>query len=541
MGSDSGMVVPEPQVTMCEYCQQEIMPIVDTSHNEEVPILAGFKEEPKPRPVVELYGPLNILLPHYVRTQEECGIIVLYTDSHKSFAMEKANKDISASDTSVEFDRWARVGSDFAWDDIKDLVTWRRVWLRTWMFNSAAEEYRKELKETFPDGCYCLLMNDEFIECDSENMDDCWVITESPLSSHIHAEPLGSAVKPVQDIRSEIITLQLQSLEYGIPQTLADPAIMDFELYGKTEAAPGQIMPVKGMPSAGKSLDDAFTTLKTASFPPEAEEFKRSLDQDGQFASGDFPSVHGGPAQGGSKTYGEYTSSQSRALQRLSLTWKLFTSFWAEVKEKQVRVFINEMKEDEKFPNKKGGNWVNTWIRRSQLIGKVGQVECENADQFPMSFAQKHDIIAKLMEMQIPEVMEVMAHPENAGTIARYMAFPELYIPGDDDRTKQLQEISELLETEPMEGLDGSFTPSVMVDPELDDHNKEAEVGLAWLKSDYGLEARNSNPAGYMNVRAHVAMHKQFVVMAEQAAAEEEESSDDSTNQVNKGEKVNDR
>ena len=83
-------------------------------------------------------------------------------------------------------------------------------------------------------------------------------------------------VKPVQDIRSEIVILQLQSMEYGIPETWADPAVVDFDKYSKSEAAPGQVYPVKSMP-AGRALGDAFTTLKTAAYPKEAEEFKKTL------------------------------------------------------------------------------------------------------------------------------------------------------------------------------------------------------------------------------------------------------------------------
>ena len=105
------------------------------------------------------------------------------------------------------------------------------------------------------------------------------------------------------------------------------------------------------MPS-GRALGDAFTTLKTATFPKEAEEFKRSLDSDGQFVSGDFPSIFGGAANSGSKTLGEYQASQGRALQRLSIVWKLFSYFWADTIEKAVRVFVNDLKktkQDEKF------------------------------------------------------------------------------------------------------------------------------------------------------------------------------------------------
>ena len=43
-----------------------------------------------------------------------------------------------------------------------------------------------------------------------------------------------------------------------------------------------------------------------------------------------------------------------------------------------------------------------------------------------------------------------LTHPENASLIASLLGVPELYIPGDDDRNKQLREISELIQGQPI-------------------------------------------------------------------------------------------
>jgi len=507
---EMGMEPTMPGSVLCEYCQQEVIPFIETDE-EEVPVILGYKQEPKPRPCIEIYGMMNIRVPHFVKTQKECGYLILETDSDKEYAQDEAGEEIPNNGNGYETGRWARLDSDFDWEESNQIVTWRRVWLRSWEFNLASSPERaKELKKKFPKGCYFLMMNDLLVEADNESMDAHWIISQSPLSNHIHTEPLGLPAKAVQDIRSEIVILQLQAMEYGIPDTFADPAVLDFKAYGKSEAAPGQIFPIKAMP-AGRALGDSFATLKTAIYPKEAEEFKKSLDQDGQFVLGDFPSIYGGVQQGGSRTLGEYQSSQSRALMRLSIVWKITSVFWAGINEKATRIFVNEMREDEKFVKKSGSNWVNIWIRRSNMLGKIGSVEPETNTAFPMSFMQKKDSLLKLIEFQNPAIQTVITHPENAGLIAKYMGFPELYIPGDDDRNKQLDEIQEIMEGIPVE-----------IDADLDVHQTEYDACIAWLNSDYGIDAKMSNPEGREMVKEHARQHKIAISMLQMQQMEQE-------------------
>jgi hypothetical protein len=507
-GENQNIEMPGP--VQCPYCNQLVIPIVETDV-EEIPAITGYTQQDKPRPCIEVYGSMNVRLPHFNRTQKECGYLILETESDKEYAQDIAGDDIAIGNSGNEYEtgRWARVESDFDWEEAAEIVTWRRCWLRPWQFNKASSpEACKKLKKMFPKGAYFLMMNDQFVECDNESLDDHWIISQSPLSNFIHAEPLGLPVKPIQDIRSEIVILQLQSMEYGIPETWADPSVVDFEKYNKTEAAPGQVYPIKGMPP-GRALSDAFTTLKTAVYPKEAEEFKKTLDADGQFVLGDFPSIYGGVQAGGSKTYAEYSASQARALQRLSISWKVLSVWWAQVTEKATRIFINEMREDEKFVKKSGSNWVNVWIRRADLHGKIGSVEPETNSAFPMSFTQKRDALVKLMEYKDPAVVAVITHPENAGVVSRYLGFPELYIPGDDNRNKQLNEIQDMLE-----GM------QIPVDPDLDNHQIEFEAAMAWLNSPYGQDAKLTNIEGYNLVKEHARNHKEVMAGLEQQERE---------------------
>ena len=98
--------------------------------------------------------------------------------------------------------------------------------------------------------------------------------------------------------------------------------------------------------------------------------------------------------------------------------------------------------------------------------------------------------------------MSVITHPENSATIAKYLGFSELYIPGEDDRNKQLSEISEILES----GV------QVEIDIDLDDHEAEFNTVQAWMKNEQGRDTRIRNPEGYLLVKEHGAAHKQAMI-----------------------------
>jgi hypothetical protein len=348
-------------------------------------------------------------------------------------------------------------------------------------------------------------------------------------------------------LRTDVVDLQIKSMQHGIPITMADPAVLDFDKFGESESTPGQVIPTKGSPPNG--VGSGFATLKTAVYPKESEEFKRSLDTDAQFATGDFPSIYGGSGKG-SQTLGEYTASQGRALNRLSLIWKLYSNFWGKLTEKAIRTFINDMKEDERFARKTGpSSFINVWIRKSDLEGKVGSVEPDPNSSLPLSWNQKQEQIFKLLQLNSPEIMGVFSHPENAGVVSRYLGFPELYIPNNDARNKQLNENTLLLEGQPIQQplideltgqpaidqltgqpmVDESIPPTstIPVDPELDNHQIEFETGLAWINSEQGQDAKQNNPEGFNNLRLHILEHKMFVMMAQQAAEEAEKEDKD--------------
>jgi hypothetical protein len=257
------------------------------------------------------------------------------------------------------------------------------------------------------------------------------------------------------------------------------------------------LFPVKKRP--GQSIGDSFHQLRTATLSKEIGDFGQQLDSDAQFLSGASPTIYGGDV-GGSQTAKEYETRRSQALQRLQIHWKTLTHWWAELMSKVVVDFAKSMIEDEKFVVAKGTSFMNVWIRKSEIeAGTIGQIEPDISDQFPISASQKKDLLLGLLQLNNEFLNSVIYHPENATLVSQLLGFPEIFIPGDEDRSKQLNEINILLGG-------GQAEPEYLVD-NLPVH---IEVCKAWANSDVGQYIKVNNPQGYMAVMTHLQTHTQM-------------------------------
>lgn len=524
----------EPPPVGCPQCQQTMTPEYE-DYTEIVPRLVGYNDIPKGRECLEVYGPLNVKVSGWATKEDDMPYLILETDEHyarlQSIFEDQAEYIGPGGDTG-QFDRWARRPNDVNYDLPRDLVNTKRCWLKPWTYNIlGVKDHSQEiakLEELFPDGVYvCILNGDMVVDAVPDQLDDHWTFTKHPLAETIHAASIGESVMPIQDMTNEAYNLTLESIEFGIPETFADDDVVNFDAYDKSEARPGQMTPVKA--PVGQPLSSAFHEVKTSSISQEIDRFMNRLERSGQFVSGALPTVFGGAIQGGTGTAKEYEMSRSQALQRLQICWKIVKIWWAQMLAKAVRSFVNNMEGDEKYVEKRGASFVNVWILKSELGGKVGEVEPDVNESFPIGWAQKRDMILQMLQMQNEDIMTVLRHPENASLIALLIGMPELYIPGDDDRNKQLIEISQMIQEEPQQmpgpmvpGPDGQPMPapgpdgqpmqpqemsSVPIEPKLDNNAVEAETCKAWLKSEVGLYYKKTKPAAYMNVLLHMEEH----------------------------------
>lgn len=508
--------------------------------------LVGSTTHPKSRTIMEVYGGLYVKIANYAKTAAQTPYLIFSHEEHYATVMERyehllENRKIvkklqtaGATGARDEYAQWGRLNTLYMGEYPNYTVTERKAWLRPSAFNVLGDvEDIKKLKKLYPRGCKVCVVNDEFGSVESEALDDYWSISVNPLEDYLTHDPAGIPLVTTQEITNDLLSLVLQTIEHGIGQTFADPGVLNFNAYKDTETVPGGVY--EATPKTGKSVSDAFYQMKTATLNAEVMQFFDVIQSLGQLVSGALPSLFGGQLDG-SNTASEYSMSQAQARQRVQNTYKLFTHWWKEVKGKAIPIFINNMKTDELDVQKKpDGSFVNLFIRMSELEGRIGKVELEAADNLPLTWTQVRDTAMKMIEAQNPYFLEMMSAPENIPVVRDMIGLTDFYIPGEDDRSKQYDEIKQLLASEPImqpgqiDPLtgeptgEGQFMPSVEIDPTFDNHQIQFEIVRQWAVSEDGRTAKIENEAGYQNVLLHGQMHyfemnKQMVL--QQSASE---------------------
>jgi hypothetical protein len=501
-------------------------------HNLIVERITGVTEKPKSRQCTEVYGGLNVKVANYARTPADTPYLFFSEEMHYAQVRSEFpllwNEITPGNENALDYyERWARLNPQYLGQYPDNTTTVRRAWLRPCAFDCLENREDAEfLKKKFPNGARIVLINEHCAEYHNESLDDIWTITRNPFSDYITFDPLGLMLTSVQEITNDLISLTLQTVEHGIPQTFADPAVLDFDAYGQQETQPGAIYPAT--PKSGKSLQEAFYEVKTATLSQEIMPFGQSIQSLGQMVVGAQPSLFGGDLQG-SKTASQYSMSRAQALQRLQNTWKMFTTWWKEIFSKVIPAYIKCVRDDERYVERDAtGNFINIVIHKAELEGKLGNFELEANENLPITFAQQKDVLMQLLQASNPQLMQLLANPENLPLLYEALGIPELYIPGEDSRNKQYEEIKVLLSSQPMEMppppevlmdaeagvpvdpalLQPQQMPSVEVG-EFDVDAVELEICIKWLNSEAGLQAKYENQAGYQNVLLHARMHKQ--------------------------------
>lgn len=516
------------EMEICPNCGAEIIPVNKTEVEEEE-IIKDIKFLPKSSVETGVYGCLNVKVANYARTQAETPYLIYSYECHYSEAIERyshlygkksltAKKIRNSIGPKDPYEAWARVSTQYRGDYPENVVTERYIWLRPWSYNVLeTEEKVEQLRRKYPDGVKVCLVNDEIGDVIPEKLDDHWELSYNPLADYLSHDPLGLLLTSVQEITNDLISLTLQTIEHGIPQTFADPQVLNFKGYSQSPSTPGGIYEAK--PKSGQRLGDAFHEVKTATLSAEVLPFAGNIQSLGQLVSGALPSLFGGQLEG-SETASEYSMSRSQALQRLQNTWKVLCSWWKGVYGKAIPLYIECIVEDEKDVRKnRDGNFINVLIRKADLEGKIARVEIEANENLPMTWGQRKDVVMALLTSGNPELMKAIMSPQNLPFIREAIGLTDLYIPDEDDRNKQYEEIQLLLQGQPIlepdyDEVTGTEEvlefPSVEVE-EIDNHLIHYQICRDWAISDIGRETKVLNPEGYKNVLLHAKMHMAMI------------------------------
>jgi hypothetical protein len=518
---------PEIEEVTCPNCSLFAPPVQDFEE-EEVLEPGPPRIIPKSRQNIEVFGPLNVKIPTKASKKSEILWCILEEEIHearaKSLYPNYKDKIKPGSHTDLAYDRWARSQYENMGELNQYYVTIRKVWLRPDAYYILPEDQCEKLKNLFPHGLLAVFSTDTFLFAEASVMDDHWTFSRNPVYERIYGDPLLKAAIPLQEAANDLFQLELETVKYSIPQTFADPLHFDFEAYSKSKAQPGLIYPIKTGPG-GRPISDIFYETRTAQLPKEVEVLEDKINNLFQFILGTFPSIFGGEAQG-SKTLGEYEQSRAQALQRLNINpWDIVVNMYAEFMSKSVKHYAEDLLEDERFVEQKGNNFINVWIRKADLQGKIGAVRPEVVQQFPTSWGQKKAAILEMLSMNNPMINNILFHPENIHILALYLSIEQLYIPGDDQRNKQLSELKGLVGGMPLvdPNTGEPISSSVPVEMEVDDHQIHSSVLEAFICSEAGQSLKEFNPEAYANCLMHLQEHKMILQQQQMAIPVPEE------------------
>lgn len=512
---------------VCPNCQEAIDPEQRTE-KFIVPRLTGVTNKAKSRQILEVYGGLFVKVPNWARRQSEIPYLgysyeTHYTNIYKQWPDLRGkfgadSSKIDESNGNEAYERWGRLSPQYYGEYPRHTPTVKNWWLRESAFEAVQDEdIREKLCKLFPDGARIVWVNDQFAEACNESLDDHWTLTYNPLSEYIHFDPLGLLLTSVQEITQDLMSLTLQTIEHGVPQLFADPSVLNFDAYRNTEVMPGGVYQAKA--KTGKSLSDGFYMVSSSTLSSEVGPFTEQIQQTGQFVSGAMPSIWGGSDAGGSsRTAAQASMSRNQSLQRLGNTWKIISFWWKNCYAKMIPAYIKTMLDDERLVTEKYGTYQNDWIRRAELEGRLGCIELETSDQLPATFGQVRDMLMELIQLNNPEILQILGLPVNIGTVQEYLlGGAQLKAPGEADREKQYEEIQMLLQSSPIPGPANPMTgmqeemPSVMPELEVDNHKVEGDITREWLVSEAGRNAKVENPEGYKNVLLHLKAHIQML------------------------------
>jgi hypothetical protein len=548
-GDELPMMGMEEQQDICPNCGSLISPQINRT-TELISQLIRTQFKDKTRLCLEAWGGLYVKTPVYARKQDDCPYLSYTCETHyvnviKKYPQLKEKFQGKPQGIFDPYEAWGRLSPQYLGEYPTNNISERCYWLRPCAFDILKEEETEELLKHFPDGCKVVLANDDFAEACPEKLDERWTLTYNPMSDYLQHDPLGLLLVSVQEITNDLVSLVIQTIEHGVGQTFADPQVLNFAGYRQMETKPGSIYPAK--PKAGRSLSDAFFEIKTATLSQEVLPFSENIQQLGQMVSGALPSLFGGALQE-QKTASGYAMSREQALQRLQNLWKMFTIAWKKVFSKAIPQYIENIQADERDVQlDANGKFINVFIRRADLEGKIGKFELQANENLPLTWSQRKDVVMNLMQMNNEQVLGVLGAPENLPIIRESLGLEDFYIPGEDDRNKQYEEIKLLLDSEPivlpptmdpmmaqdpmvaqdpmaMQAMMPQEVPSVEVDPDIDNHEIEFEICRSWLVSDAGRLAKIENEAGYKNVLLHAKMHLQIIQQQAAMMAASEQS-----------------
>ena len=512
-----------PADTQAKVCPNCGAPLTDQDLQPagmmNVPQATKTIRVPRGQEVIRIYGALESNDPIWCNTQDEFPYHSLQFEVPRSrlrAAYPWAKDKLAVEGNVLADDQYARVArisvkealpQPVPTDMLYELITFTRNWLRPWVFELVRNpETRQKLYDMFPDGCYVAFAGGAYCESRNESLDDHWVIRHAMPGEGVNRPAIGDTLMDIQDQVNTYRNIAVETYEYGIPPIFADPEVLDFDALQAQTAEPGSHYPAKA--KQGLALGDGFFQPEPAAASAQMlQELEMIVGPLSELLTGMYPALFGGDT-GGNDTAKGIGIQRDQAMGRIGLPYKSFKEAWAKSIELAVKVFRDNRTDDvtlaQKDPAKKP-----IVIRLADLKGNF-KAYAEADSQYPRLKSEVRGAAERILGMakDVPGIAEIFAEPENLEQFQMLEGLVDFTVPGAQSRDKQMREVQELLDQQPIPGLNGQPMPSVPIG-KYDRHNYELSECVRWLSSEAGMQAQRLQPQGYLNVIAHADAHKQ--------------------------------
>lgn len=498
----------------------------------EIPMVRGTIQTPRGQEVITVHGGLELRLPAWAGTIDNMPYLGCVYEVHRAQLLATYGdraKNIQGGYGSGPYDTWDRFARLALYEPTvsyystsnQNLVTFKQYWLTPDSFFLLSEQKRDALLKIFPDGAYiAFAMPDRLLDARNERLKDHWVICQGMEGPGTYTPALGMSAISVQKRYNVIHNFIMEWLEYAAAGfTFVNSSFLSSEALTQTRRAPGMIFPLRVPMNV--PMENVLKETQPQPLAGQIFQYAETLESVGEFVTSAVPTVSGGTEAELKPT--TYLADRESAMGRLYIPWLHLRTSWADVVLQAVKEFARWRTDDERYA---------LFGPRGEIEGKQiiindlqGDFEAypETNENFPVLWHQLQAMVMQLMQSPMGE--SIFTNLNNIQFLKETLQLPDVYIPGEDDKVKQQQEISILLTQRPVPQMNPqtgqqTFAPSIPIDPFEDNHLVHAETVKAWAVSPIGIEVRKANPLGYLNVIAHGKMHEAFLKQQEMQNAQ---------------------
>jgi hypothetical protein len=510
-------------------CPQCGAPLTEADKKEpemvDVPHTVGMEKYPNGRVECHIADSLRVTTPFYTRALSVCPWLKYEYEENKSVLLSKypVLRTKSFHDMDGDGDgangTTGRLSRDTTISPLGISLrraptrwTYTRLWVQPWMYESIGpleeeeNEFRDLLRQNFSTGVRVTMVQGEIVDLKEEKLDELWSVVQPETGETINIDPIGQDMVPVQLLKNHTINIGAETIERGVPVTLADPRVIDFNQWNRKSAMPAEVIPA--LPAVGDSLGDSMFSLPAAQFSNQMMPWIDGVVSENTTILGIQPEIWGGGEPGG--TAREAEIRKNAALAQLGTTWMFMRKGWEKAKLNGVRQLA------------KYGPGI---VREGQLMVDLTELmeggwHFEADEAIPASWGQMRDLIMFMMEKP-SEVLQAWGfnRPENISRNKAFLGMNGYYTPGEDDAEKVTDTIQKLLKEQAIEkpgqnGAPPDVQPSIQPDAFEDNAQLVVQLVQGWCQSKAGRKEKEQNPEGYKNV---VAWGKAYFTLANPA------------------------